>query len=86
MIIQGHLDMVCDKTEDSDHDFTKDGLDLYTEEGFVKARNTTLGGDDGIAIAMALALLDSKDIPHRPWRLSLRQTRRPAWEGLWPRT
>ena len=66
VIIQGHLDMVCGKTEDSDHDFTKDGLDLYTEEGFVKARNTTLGGDDGIAIAMALALLDSKDIPHPP--------------------
>ena len=66
VIIQGHLDMVCDKTEDSDHDFKKDGLDLYTEDGFVKARNTTLGGDDGIAVAMALALLDSRDIPHPP--------------------
>ena len=66
VIIQGHLDMVCEKTEDSDHDFKKDGLDLYIEDGFVKAKNTSLGGDDGIAIAMALAILDSKDIPHPP--------------------
>ena len=38
VIIQGHLDMVCEKTEDSDHDFKKDGLDLYIEDGFVKAK------------------------------------------------
>ena len=66
VIIQGHLDMVCEKTDDSDHDFMKDPLDLYIEDGFVKARNTTLGADDGIAIAMTLALLDSTDIPHPP--------------------
>lgn len=66
VIIQGHLDMVCEKTGDSDHDFTKDPLDLYVEDGFVKARNTTLGADNGIAVAMALALLDSKDIEHPP--------------------
>ena len=66
VILQGHLDMVCEKTEDSSHDFTKDGLDLYVEDGFVKAKDTTLGGDDGIAVAMALAVLDSSDIPHPP--------------------
>lgn len=66
VIIQGHLDMVCEKTENSDHDFTKDPLDLYVEDGFVKARDTTLGADDGIAVAIALALLDSSDIPHPP--------------------
>ena len=66
VILQGHLDMVCEKTEDSSHDFTKDGLDLYAEDGFVKAKDTTLGGDDGIAVAMALAVLDSSDIPHPP--------------------
>lgn len=66
VIIQGHLDMVCAKTADSTHDFEKDGLQIYVEDGFIKAKDTSLGGDDGIAIAMALALLDSKDIPHPP--------------------
>lgn len=66
VIIQGHVDMVCEKTEVSDHDFMKDPLDLYVEDGFVKARDTTLGADDGIAVAIALALLDSDDIPHPP--------------------
>ena len=66
VIIQGHLDMVCEKTKDSKHDFTKDPLVLYVEDGFIKARDTTLGADDGIAVAIALALLDSKDIPHPP--------------------
>lgn len=66
VVLQGHLDMVCEKTADSGHDFTKDALDLYVEDGFVKARNTTLGGDDGIAVAMILALLDEKDAVHPP--------------------
>ncbi|WP_122642851.1 aminoacyl-histidine dipeptidase [Luxibacter massiliensis] len=66
IIIQGHLDMVCEKTPESVHDFTKDPLKLYIEDGFVKARDTTLGADDGIAVAMAMALLDSQDIPHPP--------------------
>lgn len=64
VILQGHLDMVCEKTGDSDHDFRKDGLDLYVEDGFVKARNTTLGGDDGIAVAMTLAVLEDDTIEH----------------------
>lgn len=66
VIIQGHIDMVCEKTADSKHDFKTDGLDLYVEDGYLKARDTTLGGDDGIAVAMAMALLDSDDIPHPP--------------------
>lgn len=66
VILQGHLDMVCEKTADSSHDFKKDPLDLYVEDGFVKARNTTLGGDDGIAVGMILAILDADDIPHPP--------------------
>lgn len=66
VIIQGHLDMVCEKSEHSDHDFTKDPLELYVEDGYVKARDTTLGADDGIAIAIAMAILDSTDIPHPP--------------------
>ena len=66
VILQGHLDMVCEKTADSDHDFKTDGLELYVEDGYLKAKNTTLGSDNGIAVAMAMAVLDSSDIPHPP--------------------
>lgn len=66
VILQGHIDMVCEKTAESTHDFKTDGLDLYIEDGYLKARDTTLGGDDGIAVAMAMAVLDSDDIPHPP--------------------
>lgn len=66
VIIQGHMDMVCEKRPDVVHDFTKDGLKLAVENGFVHASGTTLGGDDGIAVAYALALLESTDIPHPP--------------------
>lgn len=66
VILQGHMDMVCEKTPESDHDFEKDGLELYVEDGFLKAKDTTLGGDDGVAVAMALAVMDSDDIPHPP--------------------
>lgn len=66
VILQGHMDMVCEKTADSEHDFKKDGLKLYVENGFLKAKDTTLGGDDGVAVAMALAVLDSTEIPHPP--------------------
>ena len=64
VIIQGHMDMVCEKESDCAIDFENDGLDLYVEDGFVKARGTTLGGDDGIAVAYALALLESSEYAH----------------------
>lgn len=66
VILQGHLDMVCVKTKDSKHDFMKDGLELFVEDGFVKAKDTTLGGDDGIAVAMALAILEDRSLEHPP--------------------
>lgn len=66
VIVQGHMDMVCAKDPDSTHDFATDGLELRTDGKFLYANGTTLGGDDGIAVAYALALLDSKDIPHPP--------------------
>ena len=66
VIIQGHLDMVCEKKPGSAHDFSKDPLKLIVEDGFVKTEDTTLGGDDCIAVAMAMAVLDSSDIPHPP--------------------
>lgn len=66
VILQGHMDMVCEKRPGSCHDFSKDPLKLVVRDGYVMAEDTTLGGDDGIAVAMILALLDSKDIPHPP--------------------
>ena len=64
VILQGHLDMVCEKDPDCDVDMTKEGLRLATDGEWIWAEGTTLGGDNGIAVAMALALLDSKDLPH----------------------
>ena len=64
VILQGHLDMVCEKEPGCSKDMEKEGLDLAVEDGFVIARGTTLGGDDGIAVAMALAILDDASIPH----------------------
>ena len=64
IILQGHLDMVCAQDPDCAKDMAKEGLDLYVEGGYVRARGTTLGGDDGIAAAIALAILDDPSIPH----------------------
>ncbi|MGP1569426.1 MAG: aminoacyl-histidine dipeptidase [Eubacteriales bacterium] len=64
IILQGHLDMVCEKVSGSNHDFTKDKLKLVLEGDKLSADGTTLGGDNGIAIAMILALLDSDDVDH----------------------
>lgn len=64
VIIQGHMDMVCEKVKDSDHDFEKDPLKLRIDGDYLYATGTTLGGDDGIAVAYGLAILDSKDIAH----------------------
>ncbi len=66
VILQGHLDMVCEKTADSPVDFARDGLELVLKDGWITARGTTLGGDDGIAVAMMLAVLDSKSLRHPP--------------------
>ena len=60
VLLQGHTDMVCEKISDSKHDFERDGLDIYIENGYLRAHGTTLGGDDGIAVAMMLALLDGE--------------------------
>ena len=64
VIIQGHLDMVTEKTADCPLDMTRDGLDLALDGDYLYARGTTLGGDDGIAIAMALAAMDDKTLHH----------------------
>lgn len=66
VMLQGHMDMVCEKEADCDIDFEKEGLRLQVEDGVVSAKGTTLGGDDGIAVAYALAILAAKDIAHPP--------------------
>jgi len=66
VIIQGHMDMVDEKNNDTVHDFKKDPLKLRIVDDHLYATGTTLGADNGIAVAYALAILDSADIPHPP--------------------
>ena len=66
VIIQGHMDMVCEKDPSCPLDMAVDGLDVTHDGRCVFAKGTTLGGDDGIAVAYALALLDDTSIPHPP--------------------
>lgn len=63
-ILQGHCDMVAEKTPESDHDFEKDGLKLMIEGDFITADGTTLGGDNGIAVAYMMAVLDDETLKH----------------------
>ncbi len=64
--LQSHMDMVCEKNSDTNHDFENDPIEVYIEDGWVTAKGTTLGGDDGIGVAAALAILASDDIEHGP--------------------
>lgn len=66
IILQAHMDMVCEKNKDVEHDFEKDPLDLYVEDGWLKARGTTLGADDGQGVAYMLAVLDDDTLEHPP--------------------
>ncbi|MCD6374880.1 MAG: aminoacyl-histidine dipeptidase [Caldisericaceae bacterium] len=65
-VIQGHMDMVCEKNKDTQHDFSKDPIKLKVEDGWVTAEGTTLGADNGIAIAMAMALMEDENVQHPP--------------------
>lgn len=64
VIIQGHMDMVAVKEADCNKDMEKEGLDLEINGDYISAKGTSLGGDDGIAVAMALAILDDDSIKH----------------------
>ncbi len=66
LVIQGHLDMVCEKNNDTEHDFTADPIKMKVEDGWVTAEGTTLGADNGIAVAMGMAIMEAKNIPHPP--------------------
>lgn len=64
VMLQGHIDMVCEKLADTAHDFDKDGIDLIVENGVLRANGTTLGGDNGVAVALMMAVLDDKTLAH----------------------
>jgi len=66
VVLQSHMDMVCEKNSDYAHDFEIDPIIPYIEGDWIKAKGTTLGADDGIGIATQLAILDSQDISHGP--------------------
>ena len=66
VILQGHMDMVCEKARDCDLDMASEGLDVRQDGRFVFAKGTTLGGDDGVAVAYVLALMADRSIPHPP--------------------
>ena len=65
-ILQGHLDMVCEKNSGTAHDFSKDPIRFVRTGDWVKADGTTLGADNGIGVAAALAVLESDGVPHGP--------------------
>ncbi|MBR5456466.1 MAG: aminoacyl-histidine dipeptidase [Bacteroidaceae bacterium] len=66
IILQGHMDMVCDKRPDVEHDFTKDPIRPYVDGEWLKAQGTTLGADNGIGVAAAMAVLADKSLKHGP--------------------
>jgi dipeptidase D len=66
VVLQGHMDMVCEKNSDKKHDFMKDPLELVISGDWLKANGTTLGADNGIGVAIGLAMLEDKELQHGP--------------------
>lgn len=66
LMLQGHMDMVCEKNRDVDHDFTKDPIQLVVEGNILRANGTTLGADNGVALAWMMALLTEPELAHPP--------------------
>lgn len=64
ILFQAHTDMVCEKNANSEHDFSKDGIDIIENKGTFTAKDTTLGADDGIGVALLLLMLDDEEIKH----------------------
>ncbi len=84
VMLQGHTDMVGEKTADSTHNFATDGLKLKVDaEGWISATDTTLGGDDGIAVAMMLAILDNPPEPHPAIECLFTVSEETGLEGAW---
>ncbi|HZJ83153.1 MAG TPA: aminoacyl-histidine dipeptidase [Clostridia bacterium] len=86
VIIQGHMDMVCIKGEDSNHDFTRDPIKMIVEGDILRADNTSLGGDNGIALAYGLAILDSNKLKHPPIELLITSNEETGMDGAYALT
>ncbi len=81
VILQGHMDMVCEKTADSTHNFLTDPITLIEDGDWLRANNTTLGADNGVAVAMALAILDSDSIEHGPLEVLITTSEETGMDG-----
>ena len=82
VIIQGHMDMVCEKANDSDHDFKKDAIELIQTGDFIHANKTTLGADNGIAVAMGLAIISDETLEHPQIELILTTSEEEGMDGV----
>lgn len=69
VVLQGHMDMVCEKNDNSNHDFSKDSINIRVDGDLIVADETTLGADNGVAVAIGLALMEENDISHPPLEL-----------------
>lgn len=81
IILQGHLDMVPQKNEDTVHDFEKDPIQTYIDGEWVRAKGTTLGADNGMGVAAGMAVLTSTDIPHGPIEVLITATEETGMDG-----
>lgn len=81
LIFQGHLDMVCEKNEDVVHDFLTEPLKLYIDGDYIRAKGTTLGADDGIAVAFGLAILEDETLAHPPLEILFTTEEEVGMEG-----
>jgi dipeptidase D len=71
VVLQGHVDMVCEKNKETQHDFENDPITMVRDNGWIKAKGTTLGSDNGIGVAAALAVITDKDVVHGPVEILL---------------
>lgn len=81
VIIQGHMDMVCEKEDDSNHDFCKDPIKLIVDGDYIHADKTTLGADNGIALAMGLAILEDNTLEHPSIELLITSSEETEMDG-----
>lgn len=71
VVLQGHVDMVCEKNKETKHDFDNDPITMVRADGWIKAKGTTLGSDNGIGVAAALSVITDKDVVHGPVEILL---------------